>query len=195
MKKLFNYILLLGIGMFIVHSCGVINDISTYKDRAEKKETEEIYNDKRKKPEVVADNKTSKKKTTKSQLRSDIVTYSEQFQGVKYTAAGRSPQTGFDCSGFTCYVMKEYDIYLSPSSSAQSQQGKKIKPKDAQPGDLIIFGNKERIQHVGLVYSNDNNGLKVIHSTSRGVVIDEIYSSKYWNSRLLYGIDVVTDVQ
>jgi len=44
----------------------------------------------------------------------------------------------------------------------------------------------EAVFHVSLVIENRGNVLKVIHATSsRGVVIDDIYQSSYWNSKII----------
>ena len=50
-------------------------------------------------------------------LRRNVVNYGQKFVGTKYHYAGTSPNTGFDCSGFTSYVMKEFNIKVSPASS------------------------------------------------------------------------------
>lgn len=121
--------------------------------------------------------------TKESTLRKNIVDYAVQYKGYKYTYAGKSPKSGFDCSGFTSYVMSNFDITLSPSSREQAKQGKSKPVADAEPGDLIFFRRSasEPIFHVALVISHSGQSLKVVHSTtSRGVVIDDIMASTYW---------------
>lgn len=124
-------------------------------------------------------------KSEEARVREDIIAYAKKYEGAKYKAAGRTPR-GFDCSGFTGYVMKKFDIPLAASSADQAKDGQKIAVKDAAPGDLIFFRRSAAgpIFHVSLVVSNDKSGLRVIHSTSRGVVIDNISQSSYWNPKI-----------
>jgi cell wall-associated NlpC family hydrolase len=127
-------------------------------------------------------------------LRMNIVDYADNYQGTKYTYAGRDPRKGFDCSGFTYFVMKKYGVELSPSSRLQEKQGRNIRVKDVKPGDLIFYRRSPlgRVFHVSLVYANDPDGIKVIHSTSRGVVIDNITTSSYWAPKISTARDVVS---
>ena len=132
---------------------------------------------------------TAKGDTKEDRLRAEIVDYAREFIGTKYRYAGKDPK-GFDCSGFTWYVFRKFDIELSASSRLQAEQGKPLRSiSDARPGDLVFFSKGEKgrgkINHVGLVVSNDGEGLKVIHSTSRGVIIDSVYESSYWRTRVL----------
>lgn len=141
--------------------------------------------------------RTAPRKTPSSKelaLRKDIITYAQKFKGAKYQSAGKSPKTGFDCSGFTSYVLDYFDIDISASSQAQAKQGVPRSLDKVLPGDLIFFRRpeEERIFHVALVVSNDGKALKVIHSTSRGVVIDDILSSKYWEPKIESARDVVS---
>jgi hypothetical protein len=119
-------------------------------------------------------------------LRHDIAGYAKNYLGLKYRYAGRTPETGFDCSGFTHFVMGTFGISVSPSSVQQSTQGEAIKVKDTQTGDLIFFrrSSRSRISHVALVVSNDENGLFIIHSTSRGIVVDDLMNSAYWRPKI-----------
>jgi cell wall-associated NlpC family hydrolase len=120
-------------------------------------------------------------------VRNDIVGFAKNYIGSIYRYAGRSPQTGFDCSGFTHFIMKSFGVSVSASSAAQSMQGELIKLKDVQPGDLIFFkrSSRGRISHVGMVVSNDDRGILMIHSSSsRGVVIDNLTHSKYWRPKI-----------
>ncbi|PHN01001.1 C40 family peptidase [Flavilitoribacter nigricans] len=137
--------------------------------------------------------KSTKVSDREARLRQDIVVYAKEQLGTKYKYAGRSPRTGFDCSGFTHYVMDNFDVDLSPSSRAQENQGKKIKISEAKSGDLIFFRRSKNgaVFHVAMVVSNDRDGLKVIHSTSRGVVIDNISVSKYWSPKISTARDVL----
>lgn len=128
-----------------------------------------------------------------SSLRRSIADYARQYEGSRYLYAGKSPQTGFDCSGFTNYVMKKYGVQLSPSSREQAKQGRSKPIQEARPGDLVFFRRSpaEPVFHVALVIANDRKGIQVIHSTtSRGVVTDNIMESSYWRPK----IDSVRDV-
>ncbi len=114
-------------------------------------------------------------------LRRNIVEYGLQFEGAPYEYAGKDPK-GFDCSGYTSYVMRPFNINLSPSSRLQEEQGKKISVEKVKPGDLIFYRRTAQgdVFHVSLVISNNPDGIKVIHAVSRGVAIDNISTSTYW---------------
>lgn len=126
-------------------------------------------------------------------LREDISRYARQFIGIVYREAGKTPESGFDCSGFTGYVMRPYQISLAASAEAQSQQGKAKAIQDAQPGDLVFFRRSPSgpIFHVALVVASSPGSLVVVHSTSsRGVITEDILASTYWRPF----IDSVRDV-
>jgi hypothetical protein len=127
-------------------------------------------------------------------MRKDIITFAQTQVGKNYLHAGKSPDTGFDCSGFTSYVMGKYGIKISSSSRDQALQGKTIDVTAVKPGDLIFYRRSpsESIFHVSLVVSNDAKGISVVHSTtSRGVIVDNITASKYWKPYIDSARDVV----
>ncbi|MGH1335101.1 MAG: C40 family peptidase [Aureispira sp.] len=132
--------------------------------------------------------------TAEVKTRLSIIKEAEKHKGVPYKYAGKDPK-GFDCSGFTYYVYGKHDVQLSGSSGAQSKQGKEIALNKVKKGDLLFFGRdgrSGRIQHVGLVYKNTSDGLYMIHSSSkRGIVIDNVTTSKYWKPKLLFARRVV----
>ncbi len=128
---------------------------------------------------------SSSASSKEDRLRQDVVAYAKKYLGARYKYAGRDPR-GFDCSGFTYYVMKEFDVTLPTSSKTQADIGKKIPIKEAKSGDLIFFRRSpaSRVFHVSMIVSNDSDGITVIHSTSRGVVIDNITKSSYWKPKI-----------
>jgi cell wall-associated NlpC family hydrolase len=120
-------------------------------------------------------------------MRQQIVDFALAQQGARYKYAGRSPRTGFDCSGFTYYVMDNFGITLTPVSRVQEEEGQRIRIEEATAGDLVFFRRSRAgaVFHVALVISNDRDGLRVVHSTSsRGVVVDNIQESSYWRPKL-----------
>ena len=127
------------------------------------------------------------------QFRADITGYAQNFTGLKYRYAGYSPKTGFDCSGFTSYILDEFNVKISRCSRTQSAQGKKTSLSDVLPGDLVFFGRPGRIQHVALVVENTAEGIICVHSTSsRGIIVENISTSKYWKPKILFARDVIT---
>ncbi len=96
-------------------------------------------------------------------FRQSIVNYALQFVGGRYAAGGNNPNTGFDCSGFTKYVMLNGGgINLNRSSTAQSSQGISISADQMRPGDLIFYGSGRSINHVAM-YIGDG---QVVHSST-----------------------------
>lgn len=121
---------------------------------------------------------------TNSGMRGTIVTEAKNYLGTPYVWAGNTPQ-GFDCSGFTSYVMKQHGVDIPRRSSDQYEQATKVKDKNVQRGDLVFFNNGSGISHVGLVISERGQPLVMIHSSSsKGVIITEVEKSEYWMNRL-----------
>ncbi|MBU6340283.1 MAG: C40 family peptidase [Bacteroidetes bacterium] len=128
-----------------------------------------------------------------TQLRRDIIGYAKNYIGSPYKYAGGSPKTGFDCSGFTSYVMQEFGIVLSPASVEQAKQGKMVTLEALKSGDLLFFKDGSRIQHVGLVVEHTSKGIVCIHSTtSRGVIVENVSESSYWKPRIAFARDVIS---
>lgn len=127
-----------------------------------------------------------------SDLREDIVSTALSLKGVNYKYGGKTPKTGFDCSGLTYYVMRKNGIKLSGPSYHQAKYGRKIPLDKAKSGDLIFFSDKGKINHVGIVVENKRDKLEVIHSTSSsGVKIDNVLKNTYWNKRIAYSRDII----
>ena len=122
---------------------------------------------------------------TISAPREKLLKRSEELIGVPYQWAGASPN-GFDCSGFTSYLMEtELNKKLDRRAVDQYNSAKKIKRKHVKPGDFVFFDNGSGVSHVGIVYSTNNNSIQMIHSsTSVGISIVDIYQSSYWKQRI-----------
>ena len=116
--------------------------------------------------------------------REEMVRFAMQQLGVPYVWAGNTP-SGFDCSGFTSYVMAAYKLDVPRRSSDQYEKSKKVKEKAVQKGDLVFFDNGSGISHVGLVVSEQGDPVVMIHaSTSKGIMLTQIDKSEYWSKRL-----------
>lgn len=125
-------------------------------------------------------------------LRNSVVASAEKFIGLKYKWGGKTPKSGFDCSGFTSYVMQENGVNVQGASRHQSKLGKRVSKSKVAPGDLIFFGKGSKVSHVAIVKANTGKSLEVIHATSgSGVRIDDINDSDYWNKRYLYARQVI----
>lgn len=117
---------------------------------------------------------------------SKIADFAYRQIGTRYKYAGRD-RKGFDCSGLVFYVMQNFGYNLSGGSRHQEKFGKSVSLSEVQPGDLIFFrrSKKGEVFHVAIVYANDREGIKVVHSTSsRGVVLDNISTNTYWKPKI-----------
>ncbi|MBV6442897.1 MAG: hypothetical protein DYG98_19575 [Haliscomenobacteraceae bacterium CHB4] len=127
------------------------------------------------------------------QLREFIAGYAQNFVGIEYRHGGGASATGFDCSGFTSFALREFGVSVSAASSAQARQGEEISLDAVLPGDLIFFGRRGRVTHVALVVRRTEEGIFCVHSTSsRGIVVENISTSRYWRPKILFARDVIT---
>jgi cell wall-associated NlpC family hydrolase len=89
-----------------------------------------------------------------------------------------------DCSGLVYVAFGEQDIALPRISYQMAEEGRPIKLKKVDKGDLLFFSTgkrSNRISHVGLVVAVDGDDIKFIHSTtSRGVIVSSLREG-YWN--------------
>ena len=112
-----------------------------------------------------------------------VVEYAKKYLGCNYVYGGKTPK-GFDCSGFTYYVYKNFGYNLSTSSKGQATNGKEVAKNDLRPGDIIIFKNQSltAIGHVGIYIGNN----KIIHASEPGVgvIITDLDAKGYnYNKR------------
>lgn len=126
-------------------------------------------------------------------FREAVVGWSEHYLGIRYVYGGKRPESGLDCSGFTRFILQEFGIQLEHSSSMQSKQGVHVPLNEVMPGDLMFFGLKGRIQHVGLVVKRTEEGIFCAHASStRGTVVENMTKSSYWRPRIMFARDVIS---
>ena len=117
-------------------------------------------------------------------LRNSILQYAAQFIGNPYVWGGTSLTNGADCSGFVQSIYAQYGYNLPRTAAEQSQVGTQIAVEDAQPGDLIFYGNGGSIYHV-VIYAGDG---KTIEAKGRqyGIVASEVsYGNAVWAVRVI----------
>jgi cell wall-associated NlpC family hydrolase len=94
--------------------------------------------------------------------------------GTPYQWGGTSPETGFDCSGFTAWAWSHAGVYLPHSSAAQYASLPHVSREDLQPGDLVFFYSP--ISHVGIYVG----GGRMIDSPHTGTVVQ--VRAIYWEN-------------
>jgi cell wall-associated NlpC family hydrolase len=75
-----------------------------------------------------------------------VLAIAAQYEGLMYSYGGTTPETGFDCSGFTSWVFGKVGISLPRTAEQQRQAATPV--SDPQPGDLVFFGAPA--YHVGI---------------------------------------------
>ncbi len=115
----------------------------------------------------------------------DIVNYALQFVGYKYSWGGKSPDTGFDCSGLVYYVYQHFGYTLNRVAADQAKNGVHVDESDLQPGDILCFySGSSYIGHVG-IYIGDGKFVHAANSAT-GVIVTELagyYSTRGYEAR------------
>ncbi|GAB6152215.1 NlpC/P60 family protein [Desulfosporosinus burensis] len=116
---------------------------------------------------------------------SSIVDRALSLQGTPYVFGGTT-RSGFDCSGFTKYVLAGAGISLPRTSFDQFTSGTAVGRDGLVPGDLVFFTTYAKgASHVGIYTgggrfvhaSNPNSDVKV------SSLSDSFYASRYLGAR------------
>jgi cell wall-associated NlpC family hydrolase len=83
----------------------------------------------------------------------DVVADAQKYLGIPYVWGGEDT-TGMDCSGLVQRTFKDLGIDLPRTAAEQQQVGTAVPSlSQAQPGDLVFFGNPA--YHVAIYLGND----------------------------------------
>lgn len=121
--------------------------------------------------------------TAVARKQAKVVKFARHLLGIPYVYGGMSPQSGFDCSGFTRFVYAHFGITLPHYSGAQFDRGSRVARWGLRPGDLLFF---DGLDHVGM-YIGSGLFIHAPHSGTR-VSIDSLsgwYSGQYDGARRL----------
>ena len=106
----------------------------------------------------------------------------QKYVGTPYVWGGSTPETGFDCSGYVCWVYNQngYDVGRTTANGLWNKS-QHISEAEAKPGDLVFFEgtyDTSGKSHVGIYLGN---GMMV--SAGDPIKYANIHSS-YWQKYL-----------
>jgi cell wall-associated NlpC family hydrolase len=87
-----------------------------------------------------------------SSMVDQLVDRARSQLGTRYVFGGNAPGAGLDCSSFARYAMEALGFRLPRTANQQAQLGRAV-PRDPaalKPGDLLTFGTRRRVDHVGI---------------------------------------------
>ena len=87
-------------------------------------------------------------------LGAKIVNFALQLRGKPYAWGGTSPETGFDCSGFTYYIAGHFGVSIERTADIQYHSRESVSYNNLQPGDLVFFFGNPEPNHVGIYIGN-----------------------------------------
>jgi hypothetical protein len=86
----------------------------------------------------------------------------EKYIGYPYVYGAASPDVGFDCSGFVCWVFNQSGVYKTKRLGANGLYSicTDIPREEVRPGDLVFFektmgAGVKGITHVGIYVGNN----------------------------------------
>lgn len=122
-----------------------------------------------------------------------IISTAKSFLGTPHSSGGLS-KSGIDCSGL---VYTAFNTHCSKDLPRVAQEMARCGTiisnlNDLRKGDLVFFtgtyNTSKFITHVGIYLGNNN----FIHtSSSKGVSINSIKGSSYWESKFVYGTRIL----
>jgi len=116
-------------------------------------------------------------------VRASVVDTARSLLGSAYRYGGRSPETGFDCSGLVVYSYQRAGIRgLPQTASGLARRSTPVSLEALEPGDLLFFRLGGRgVSHVAL-YEGQR---RFIHAPSSGKRVERVaFDHPYWGPRL-----------
>ncbi|SDB04440.1 C40 family peptidase [Butyrivibrio sp. INlla16] len=112
-----------------------------------------------------------------------MIAEAEKYLGREYVWGGSNPTTGFDCSGYVCWVLNHcgYNVGRTTAQGLRKRSAY-VSPADARPGDLIFFQrtyDTPGASHVGIYVGNG----MMIHCGNP--ISYTSINTKYWQQHFL----------
>lgn len=111
-----------------------------------------------------------------------IVNFGKKYMNTPYDfGASVNTTRVFDCSSFTKFIFKKYNVNLPRTAAQQSREGKAVSKANLQVGDLLFFSSGSRatgknVTHVAVYAGNG----KILHTYgSPGVTISDLNSGTW----------------
>lgn len=116
-------------------------------------------------------------KTVSTTSSTKVINNAKKYLGTRYRYGGSTP-SGFDCSGFVYYVLKQSGKSVSRTTAA-GFYNKSKKVSSPKAGDLVFFSNtsKKGVSHIGIYLGNG----KMINASGSKVNISNVHQG-YWKS-------------
>ena len=114
-----------------------------------------------------------------------VLEIANSFRGIPYVWAGKSPKTGFDCSGFTYEVLRLNGYKIPRLADHQFAESTPVKYQELQPGDMVFFSTYlPGASHCGF-YLGDG---EFVHASSAGkaVIVSQMRTG-YYRQRFVGG--------
>ena len=109
----------------------------------------------------------------------------QKYVGTPYVWGGSTPETGFDCSGYVCWVYNQngYDVGRTTANGLWNKS-QHISEAEAKPGDLVFFKgtyDTPGVSHVGIYVGEDGDGSPVMLHCGDPIQYSKLDTS-YWQS-------------
>jgi len=127
---------------------------------------------------------------TKENKIDSIINFGKKYLGNPYRYK-ISNQKILDCSGFLSFIFEKQGIKLPTSTLSIAKIVEIIPFNEIKKGDLMFFKGRnlksDKVGHVALVTSINDNMIEMMHSCRRGILLEKYNVNKYYTSRFLFG--------
>jgi len=118
-----------------------------------------------------------------------VIEYGKSFVGKPYCYKGPSAWK-MDCSGYLSHLYSTQNISIPHSAAAIAKNVEKVDLASVKKGDFLFFKGRDlkrtSVGHVSLVIESSNGTLTMMHSCSRGILIEKYDQLDYYKRRFLF---------
>jgi hypothetical protein len=117
-----------------------------------------------------------------------IIDFGKSFLNKPYKYKGPS-SWAMDCSGYIAFIFSKFGFKMPHSAISIGTIVKNLKIEEIRKGDLLFFKGRNvksnSIGHVSMVVEVINGKIKMMHSCSRGIIIEEYDKIAYYTQRFI----------
>jgi poly-gamma-glutamate capsule biosynthesis protein CapA/YwtB (metallophosphatase superfamily) len=118
-----------------------------------------------------------------------IIMYGKTFLGKPYQFQTEDKKM-LDCSGFVSYIFRPFGFKVPTAATAIADVVNKISLDKIKKGDFLFFKGRDKskssVGHISMVISDTLGKIKMMHSCSRGIIIENYNRNSYYTERFLF---------